>query len=62
MTEDRQVKTRKPVPQFNPKNKEQGSYNPNKKKRWKKRKPHKKDLGKSIKDLQDFFNKNYHAP
>jgi hypothetical protein len=62
MTEDTQVKTRrKPRPKYNPDNKEQASYKP-KKKRWKKhhKKP-KKDLGKSLLDLQEHFNDKYHA-
>jgi len=65
MTEDTKVKTRrKPRPKhINPKNKEKGSYNPNKKKRWKKRhKKPKKDLGKSLLELQAHFNDKYHAP
>ena len=58
MTEEIKTK-RKPRPKYNPNNKEQGSRN---KKRWKKhyKKP-KKDLGKSIEELQAFINDKYHS-
>ena len=62
MTEDKQVKVRrKPRPKYNPNNKEQASNKPNKK-RWKKwhKKP-KKDLGKSLLELQEHFNGKYHS-
>jgi len=60
MTEETKVETgRKPRPKYNPKYKEQGS----KKKRWKKHhKRPKKDLGKSLEELQSFINGRYHAP
>jgi hypothetical protein len=61
MTEETEVKTgRKPRPKYNPNNKEQGSQN--KKKRWKKHyKQPKKDLGKSLQELQSFINGKFHT-
>lgn len=59
MTEDKNIKVRrKPRPKYDQNNKEQA----NKKRRWKKhhKKP-KKDLGKSIEELQAFINSKYHA-
>ena len=58
MTEETKVETgSKPRPKHH--YKEQGS----KKKRWKKHhKRPKKDLGRSLEELQSFINGRYHAP
>ena len=61
MTEDKNIKVRrKPRPKYDPNNKEQASTN--KKRRWKKhhKKP-KKDLGKSLQELQALINSKYHS-
>ena len=61
MTEDKNIKVRrKPRPKYDPNNKEQA--NTNKKRRWKKhhKKP-KKDLGESLKELQEHFHRNYRS-
>ena len=60
MTENTKDKVRrKPRPKYDPRNKEQAS---NKKRRWKKhyKKP-KKDLGQSLKELQEYFHRNYNS-
>ena len=61
MTEDKNIKVRrKPRPKYDPNNKEQA--NTSKKRRWKKhhKKP-KKDLGKSLQELQALINSKYHS-
>ena len=59
MTDERKTSNRnRNRKKFNPKNKEHASRKP--KKRWKKKKQH-KPMKQRLKELQDYYNDNFHT-